>query len=178
MLTEGFPILYDTQITAQDDVAAAYQPGMIFLYRCGTGRTNLSLVKYVQLDNNGCDAGNALVKNYATIKNYSVMKSAVTDGGGPISGIAAATIASQYFGFMYIGGYVPSVLQSNTTASGEYLTVSASTAGCLTNDIASCFNIGSTQTFYNASGMVIVGRAQGVVASAGYGSIMLCGIWG
>ena len=178
MLSEGFPILYDTQVTGQDDTAAAYQPGMVFMYRCGTGRVNLSLVKYVQLDNNGCDAGNVLVSNFATLTNYSVKKSATTDGRGSIRGIAAATIASQYFGFMYIGGYVPSVLQSNTTASGEYLSVSASTAGCLTSQVASCFNIGTTTFWDNASGAAIIARAHDIVASAGYGSVSLVGIWG
>ena len=148
MTNEGFPILYDTQVTGQDDVAAAYQPGALFIHRSGTGNTNMSLVQYVQLDNNGCSQGDALVQNYATLKNYSVKVSATTDQLTPVlRGIAAATIASQYFGFMIMSGYVEKANLSKTCASGDLLVISGSTAGYLSPGNS----VGSVAAFWSAT---------------------------
>jgi len=168
----AFPVVSGAQLTSSDSTAKM-EPGTIMACRSNTDQWRL--VEYVQLDNNGTNKGYACVQNFATLKNWSVKTSAVTDGGGPLKGIACATIASQYFGFITIGGYCDYALQSNTTASGEYLALSASTAGCLSNDKASCFNLA---TVINVSGLMVVGRANDIVASAGYGSISLVGIWG
>lgn len=133
-----------------------------------------SLVQCVQLDNSGCSQGEALVMNLATLKQYSVSKAATTDEGAPPAGIAAATIASQRCGWMYIAGYVEKADLSHTAASGEYLTISGSTAGKLSPDAASCFNLG---TQGNASAFVVCGRARTAIAT-GVGSISICGVWG
>lgn len=135
---------------------------------------NESIVKVVQLDNNGCSQGEALVTNFATLKSYSVKKAATTDGGAPIRGVACATIASQKAGYMYIGGYCEKADLSETAASGEYLIISASTAGKLTGQSASCFNLG---TMGNASQFVPVAVARTAI-STGVGSVSILGVWG
>ena len=118
MTSEGFPILYGTQVTGQDDSGANFQPGAIFVHRSGTGNVNFSLVQYIQMDNNGCSQGDSLVQNYATLKNYSMKVAATTDAYTPVlRGVAAATIASQYFGFMIMSGYVEKANLSKTCAS-------------------------------------------------------------
>lgn len=145
--------------------------GTIYAYR---NSDQWSLVQAVQLDNNGCSQGEVLVINMATLKQYSVTKASTTDRGGIPAGVACATIASQRCGFMYIGGYVEKADISQTTASGEYLMIGGSTAGKLTNDIASAFNSG---TQGNTSMFLIVGRARAAFAT-GIGSITLSPVWG
>jgi len=132
-----------------------------------------SLVQVVQLDNNGCSQGESLVQNFATLKGYSVKTSATADGGAGFRGVAAATIASQKAGYAIIGGYVEKAYVSQTTASGEYLTLSGSTAAQLTNNAASAYN---TATQGNASMFVPVARARAAVTT-GLMSIQIQGIW-
>ena len=153
MGVNSFPVVSGAQITA-NDTTSKMEPGTIMAVRTQTDQW--SLVEYVQLDNNGVSQGEALVTNFATLKQYSVAKAATTDAGVPMRGIAAATIASQRFGFMYIGGYVEKADISQTVASGEYLMIGGSTAGKLSNDAASVFNSG---TRGNASAFQI-GRAH------------------
>lgn len=171
MGVNSFPVVSGAQITA-NDTTSKMEPGTIMAVRTQTDQW--SLVEYVQLDNNGVSQGEALVTNFATLKQYSVAKAATTDAGVPMRGIAAATIASQRFGFMYIGGYVEKADISQTVASGEYLMIGGSTAGKLTNDKASVFNAG---TQGNTSAFMVVGVARTAFAT-GVGSIQILGVWG
>lgn len=166
----ALPLLSNTQIE-QDDAAAVFEPGTIVAVR---NSGNWSLATYVQLDNNGCSQGEALINNYATLKQYSVALAGTADAGAPIRGVAAATIASQAFGWMYIQGYVEKADLSHTAASGEYLMISGSTAGKLTPNRASVFTAG---TQGSSSAFVVVAVARTAIAT-GVGSISLCGMWG
>lgn len=167
----AFPVVSGAQVTANDSTAKM-EPGTVMAVRTQTDQW--SVVEYVQLDNNGVSQGEVLINNFATLKQYSVAKAATGDVGAPIRGIAAATIASQYFGFMYIGGYVEKADLSQTAASGEYLQVGGSVAGKLTSDKASAFNSG---TQGNVSAFVVVAQARTAIAT-GIGSISLMGMWG
>lgn len=136
-----------------------------------------SLVQAVQLDNNGCTLGDVLVYNPATLKQYSVKKAATGDRGAYMVGIAVATIASQFCGYMYIGGYVEKGAISMSVASGEYLCIGGSTAGAFTPLRASVFNNG---TQGNASAFVVMAISKGLVATTStlVASLQLCGVWG
>ena len=141
-------------------------------YKSGTDQW--SMIEYVKLDNNGCAQGDVLVKNFATLKSYIVSKAAVTDEGAPIRGVALATIASLRYGWVTIGGYAENATVSHTSASGEYLTVSGSTAGQLTPNKASVFNAG---THGSSSMFMVVAVSHGIIATSAMGSITLCGVW-
>ncbi len=166
----GFPVLKNSQIE-QADTAAIYEPGMIIVVKNGD---NWSLASYVELDNSGCSQGEVLVKNFATLGSFRVAKAATTDRGIPMRGIAAATIASQKFGWMYTQGYVEKADVSETVASGEFLMIGGSTAGKLTPNIASVFQSG---TQGNASAFMVVARANAAFAT-GIGSVSIIGVWG
>lgn len=173
-----FPVVSPGSVTDSWDPSSALvgqrgEPGTTVVVKDPT-TGEFSLAKIVQLDNNGCTVGDCLVQNYATLKGFSVSKASTTDRGGFPYGIAAATIASQKCGYAYIAGYVEKANVSQTTASGEYLMVSGSTAGNLSNDAASAFNSG---TQGNTSMFLIVGRARAAVAT-GVMSISICGVWG
>lgn len=167
----AFPIVSGAKVTA-NDATAKMEPGTIMAVRTNTD--HWSLVEYVQLDNNGVSQGEVLINNFATLKQFSVAKAASVDGGGPMRGIAAATIASQQFGFMYIGGYVEKADLSHTAASGEYLCVSGSTLGKLTPDRTSAIH---QATVVNASLLMIVAQARTAIAT-GVGSVSIMGVWG
>ena len=155
----GLPELRDAQAQTVS-TAAVYQPGAIFVHRNGS---NWGLIQYVQLDNNGCSQGDSLVTNYATIVSYSVAKASTDDQSSrPFRGVACATVASQRFGFMYIGGYVEKADCSYTVASGDFLYISGSTAGKLTPLPA---------------GPHPIAVARGAFAT-GVGSVSLIGVWG
>lgn len=168
----AFPLVSGAQLTANDS-SKKTEPGTVFAVRYDTDEW--AIVEYVQLDNNGCSEGEVLVQNFATVKGYSVKKAATTDEGAPIRGIAAATISSQQFGFMFIGGHVGTADFSHTAASGEYLIVSGSTAGKVTSNRASAFNLGSVTT--DASALQVIGVAKAAI-STGLGSMQILGIWG
>ena len=167
----SFPIVSGAQVTANGDATAKMEPGTICTYKSATDQW--ALVEYVQADNNVVTRYSPVVKNLATMKQYSVRLAATTDSGAPIRGIALATIASQRFGFVAIGGYVENAVVSHTTASGEYLVVSGSANGQLTPNAASVFNAGTV----NVSGYIVVAIAHGIVATDASGSITLCGVW-
>ena len=155
----GFPVLANSQVE-QDDAAAVYEPGMIIVVK---NVSNWGLAEYIQLDNNGCSQGETLVTNFATLAQYSVAKASTDDAWSrAFRGFAAATIASQAFGWMYIGGYVEKVSVTNTVASGDFLQISGSTAGGVTGLQASPHVIGISRT-----------------ANAGtIGSVTIIGVWG
>lgn len=170
----GFPVLTNAQIE-QADTAAIYEPGVIVAVK---NSSNWSLAAYVQLNNDGCSQGEALVTNFATLAQYSVKKAATADGRLPhFRGVAAATIASQKFGWMYIQGYVEKADLSHTAASGEMLCISGSTAGKLTPDGASSLLNGTfgTSNFVTIPWAVAIARTA---ISTGVGSISLLGCWG
>jgi hypothetical protein len=174
----GFPVLLDSQVKVNHE-AAVFQPGAIFIHKSGTGRAQTSWVQYVQLGNNGCNKGAALMYNPATLNTYSVKKSSLTWGYAPnFVGIAAGTIASQRYGFMVIGGYCEYAYISETAVAGENLCVSGTTEGQLTANRAS--SVYSATCVLNASyGRVIpVAIARGACTGGDLGSITLCGIWG
>lgn len=166
----GLPVLSNTQVE-QDDTSPVFEPGIIVVVRNGD---QWSLAEYVRLDNNGCSQGDVVINNYATLKQYSVAPAGTADAGGPIRGIAAATIASQAYGWMYIHGYVEKADLSHTAASGEYLMISGSTAAKLTPNRASVFNAG---TQGSSSAFMVVAVARTAIAT-GVGSISLMGMWG
>jgi hypothetical protein len=173
-----FPVVSPGSITDSWDPTSALvgqrgEPGTTVVVKDPT-TGEFSIARIVQLDNNGCTVGDLLVQNFATLKSFSVAKSSTTDLGGMIYGVAAATIGSQKCGYAYIGGYVEKANVSQTTASGEYLSISGSTAGNLTNDRSSAFNSG---TQGNASAFQVVARARAAVAT-GVMSIQIIGIWG
>lgn len=169
----GIPVLYDTQINGTS-TAAVYQPGAIFIRRFGTGRMNWSMVKYVRLDNSGCDQGDVLVNDYATLNSHVLTKAATGDFGTPPRGIAAATIASNSYGFVTIAGLCGSADLSHTAASGEFLTISGSTAGKLTPNRASVFQSG-TQGSSSMFGFFAYAREA---IATGFGSVQIIGVWG
>lgn len=155
----GLQELRDTQALTVS-VQATYQPGTIFVHRNGN---NLGLVQYIQLDNNGCSQGESLVTNYATLVSYSMAKASTDDQHSrSLRGIACATIASQYFGFMHIGGYAEKADISMTVASGDFLSLSGSTAGKLTG----------LQASPHAAAIARTAIATGV------GSVTMIGVWG
>ncbi len=170
----AFPLLSNTQIE-QDDASAVFEPGVIVAVR---NNGNWSLAMYCQLDNNGCSQGEALVTNFATLKQYSLIKAATTEARQPmLRGIAAATIASQAFGWAYIWGYVEKADLSHTAASGELLCISASVAGKLTPDGASSLLNGTMGT----SNLVTIPWTVAIARTAivtGLGSVSLIGMWG
>lgn len=168
----AFPIVSGAQVTANGDTTAKHEPGTIMAYRSATDQW--ALVEYVQADNNVITKGSPVMKNLATFKQYSVRLSATTDGGAPPRGVSLATIASQRYGFVAIAGYVESAQVSHTTASGEYLIVSASANGQLSPNRASVFNAG---TQGDVSGFMVMAVAHGIVATDAFGSITLCGVW-
>ena len=171
----AFPIVSGAQVTAGGDTTAKHEPGTIMAYRSATDQW--ALVEYVQAGNNIISRYLAAVTNLATLKQYSVDLAGTGDrGGANFRGIALATIASQKFGFVAIGGYVEFAFVSETTASGEYLTMSGSTAGQLTPDRASVFNNG---TQGNASAFVVVAYSKAAYATTATaaGSIQLIGVW-
>jgi hypothetical protein len=146
--------------------------GAILFHKNSAGEW--SIVEVVQLDNNGCSQGEALVQNHATLKGYSVRLSATTDEGAPMKGVAAATIASQKAGYAIIGGYCEKMDFSHTAASGEYICIGGSTAGKFTPNKASCFNL---VTNGNSSQIMIVAVSRAAI-STGVGSAQILGIWG
>jgi len=174
----GFPVLYDTQIKS-NTAAAVFQPGAIFMHKGGTGRSDTSWVQYVQLGNNGCSRGDALMYNPATTDSWSVKKSSLTQGYSPcFVGIAGGTIASQYYGFMVIGGYCEYAYISETAVAGENLCVSGTTEGQLTANKASNVYSGTCAVNSSAGRVTAVAISRGACTGGALGSITLCGIWG
>lgn len=156
----GFPVLRGAQVEANNS-AQVFEPGTIFAVRNST--TGFwSLAKYVQVTG-GCSQGEVLVTNFATLSNDSVEKASTDDMySRPFRGIAAATVTDEYFGFMYIGGYVEKADVSMTTASADFLSISGSTAGKLTPLQASPHVFAVART----------------AIATGVGSVSLIGLWG
>lgn len=172
----SFPIVSGAQVTPGGDTTAKHEPGTVLAYRSGTDQW--SLVQYVQAGNNVIGRYLACVTNHATLKQYSVRLPATADGGAPIRGIALATIASQCFGYVAIAGYVEYAYQSFTAASGEYLQLSASTAGQLSAYRASTY-FQVIQSGHLGTTPVVVAVAKGAMATTATvaGSVQLIGIW-
>lgn len=166
----GFPVLTNAQ-AEQADTAAIYEPGMIVAVKNGN---NWSLAMYGQADATGFSQGEVAVFNPATLNQYSMAAAAATDAGGPIKGIAAATIAAAKFGWFYIQGYVEKADLSHTAASGEYLMISGSTAAKLTPNKASVFNAGTQ----GSSTMFLVVAVARTAIATGVGSVSIVGCWG
>jgi hypothetical protein len=174
----GAMTLLDGQITTTS-TSAIFPPGQIFYWRGGTGRANTALVRWVKLDNNGCSQGEVLVNDDGQTDSSGVKKASTTDAFSPnFRGLSAATIASNSFGFMIIGGYCEKADLSFTAASGELLTISGSTAGKLTSKKASSFwgaTLGLSSTVGTAPFVFAIARTA---IATGIGSVQLIGIWG
>jgi hypothetical protein len=131
------------------------------------------------MDNAGCSQGEALITDLATAVSHGVAKASTTDAFGPFvaRGIAAGTIASNKFGFMFFSGYVENADLSKTAASGEFLCISGSTAGKLT-PLRTAF-WGATLGVSSALGSAPFqfAMARGAMAT-GVGSVMILGTWG
>lgn len=173
VIENGFEVIYDTQITTTS-TGGPWQPGQVVLHRSGTGRAQSALAKWVKVAS-ACSQGEALVTDFGATSESSVAKAATTDMGAPIRGIAAASCASGSFIFAVIQGYCENAESSQTCASGEYLMISGSTAGKLTNDQASTFN--TIQGTLAGSLKMIVAVARAAFAT-GLGSVNIVGMWG
>jgi len=173
----GFPVLYDTQVETTS-TEPVYQPGAIFTHRSGPGRKQWALVKYIQVSNDGISQGECLFTDDGRTGEWGVKKCTTTEGRqAPFRGLACATIASNNYGFMYIGGYVEKGDLSHTAASGEMLCISGSTAGKLTPDGASSVMNATLGTSTFATSVFPVAVARTAIGT-GVGSCSLIGIWG
>lgn len=152
---------------------ATGEPGTIQVYKNSSGE--MSLVRVIQMGNTSCTAGQVLIQNHATLKGYSRRVAGTADSGGIPSGISVAAIGSHKCGYEYCGGYAIAD-QSQDCASGEYLMLSGSTAGQLTNDRASTFH--SNTAWGVTSGFHVVGVLRGVGTAACAASIQMLGLWG
>lgn len=163
----------DTWDPTSTTTGARGEPGTIQVYKNDSGE--FSLVRVVQMGNTSCTAGQVLMQNHATLKGYSRRVAATTDEGAIPSGISVTAIGSQKCGYEYCGGYAI-VDVSQTCASGEYLMISASTAGQLTNDKASVFNAGTAWGVTSAFFVCAVLRSAATAACDA--SIQMLGVWG
>jgi hypothetical protein len=170
-----FPVVNAAQLTAGGDTTPLAEPGVIQAYRYSDGQW--CLAQYVRIGAATVDSGMCLVPNSATLIQYGVMKAGTGQRGGPLGGIALATIGSLKYGWMAIQGYVGSALLSNTTASGDALIIGGSGSGQLSNYQATDFFVAS-DPFVNSSGFVVVAVAKDAVASGAYSSVQLAGCWG
>ena len=169
----GFEVILDGQITSTS-TGGPWQPGQVVLHRSGPGRAQSALAKWVKVAS-ACSQGEALVTDFGLTTESSLAKAATTDMGAPIRGIAAASCASGSFIFAVIQGYCENADSSQTCASGEYMMISGSTAGKLTNDQASTYN--TIQATVSASLKTIVAVARAAFAT-GLGSVNIVGMWG
>ena len=169
----GFRVLKGDQITTTSD-GGPFQPGEEVIHKGGSNFAQRAKCQWVRLNNNGCSQGEVLVADLGTTVGYGVAKAATTDEGAPMRGIAAATIASNDYGFMIYAGWCEKADLSHTAASGEYLCISGSTAGKLTPNKASVFNLG---TQGNASQLGVVAVARTAIAT-GVGSVQILSYWG
>lgn len=173
VIENGFEVIYDSQITTTS-TGGPWQPGQVVLHRMGTGRAQMAMAKWVKVAS-ACSQGEALVTDFGDTTESSVAKASTTDSGSPIRGIAAASCASGSFIFAIINGYCEKADSSQTCASGEYLMISASTAGKLSNDIASTFNTIQGTVAGSLKMVVAVARAA---FGTGIGSVNILGMWG
>lgn len=164
----------DTWDPTSSVTGARGEPGTIQVYKNDNGE--FSLVRVIQMGNTSCTAGQVLMQNHATLKGYSRRVSATTDSGAIPSGISVTAIGSQKCGYEYCGGYAIADL-SQVSASGEYLMISASTAGQLTNDKASTFN--TVAATLSGSWFQVVAVNRGDLGTAACdASIQMLGVWG
>jgi len=174
----GFEVIYDTQSTTTSS-GGPWQPGQAVVHRSGTGRAQRAIARWLLIDNAGISQGEAAITDFATNVSYGVAKASTTDGNAPhFRGIAAATVASNKFGFFFITGYVENADCSETVASGELLTISGSVAGKLAVNKASSFwgaTLGVSSTVGTAPFIFAV--ARGAFAT-GVGSVQILGTWG
>lgn len=173
----GFEVIYDAQSTTTS-TGGPWQPGQVVVHRSGTGRAQRALAKWMLVDNAGISQGEAAITDFAATDSNTVAKASTTDGSAPhFRGIAAATIASNKFGFFFINGYVEKADCSETVASGEMLTISASVAGKLGNRSSSFW--GATLGLSSQSGTApfVFAIARGAFAT-GVGSVQILGTWG
>ena len=177
MATE-YEEIYDTQSTTTS-TGGPWQPGQVVIHRSGTGRAQRALLKWVLMDNNSCSRGEALVTDLATTVEHGVAKASTTDSYLPnFRGIAAASIASNKFGFAIISGYCEQADLSETAASGELLAISGSTAGKLTPNRASSFwtaTVGVSSALGSAP--FVFAQARTAIGT-GVGSVQILGTWG
>lgn len=175
---EDFCTIYDGQ-SLTTSTGGPFQPGQIVIHKSGTGRANRALLKWVKLDNAGCSRGEVLVTDFSAAIESTVAKASTTDGYLPhFRGVAAATIASNTYGFAIISGYAEQVDCSETCASGEQLAISGSTAGKMTPNRASSFwtaTVGVSSALGSAPFVFAI--ARGAFAT-GVGSANILGVWG
>lgn len=174
----GFEVIYDAQSTTTS-AGGPWQPGQVVVHRSGTNRGQRALAKWMLIDNAGISQGEVAITDFAATNSNTVAKASVTDGNAPhFRGIAAASIASNKYGFFFINGYVESADVSETVASGELLTMSGSVAGKLAVNKASSFwgaTLGLSSTVGTAPFIFAV--ARGAFAT-GVGSVQILGTWG
>lgn len=173
MAMSTFPIVSGAQIVSLGDTSAKHEPGTIMAYRNPT-TGGWALAQYVVNGNVTLNQGEVAMHNSATLSSGGVLAAVAGDEGAPLGGIAAATIASLKYGWIFIHGYVEKADLSHTAAAGEYLTVSGSTAAKLTPHRASVFNAG---TQGSVSAFMVCGVSRAALAT-GVGSITLLGCWG
>lgn len=174
MALTTFPVVAGAQVVSMGDASPKHDLGTVLAYRQGS-TDQWCIVQYVQNGNTVINQAEVAVPNYATLKQYNVTLAATTDGGAPPAGIALATIGSLRCGYIAIHGWVEKIDFSHTIASGEYFIISPSTAGKLSPNFASCFNLGTLGS--TSSGFQVCGVARTAIAT-GIGSGMLLGWWG
>lgn len=177
MATE-YEEIYDSQSTTTS-TGGPWQPGQVVIHRSGTNRAQRSLLKWVLMDNNSCSRGEVLLTDLSATVEHAVTKASTTDSYNPnFRGIAAASIASNKYGFAIISGYCEQADCSETVASGEQLAISGSTAGKLTPNRASSFwtaTLGLSSALGTAPFVFAI--ARGAFAT-GVGSVQILGTWG
>jgi len=169
-----FPVISGAALVAGGDTDAKAEPGCLQMYRFSDGQ--LCFAQYVQNgDRIQLSAGLVAVPNDATMKQYSVQLASVDHGGGPMAGIALATIASQKFGWIAVRGYVGSAYVEQSGTAFNHLFVSGSTAGYL-SEAPSMYFYDATTAGSNTSGRLCV--AQNKDTTTGLASIQIVGCWG
>lgn len=175
---EDYCTIYDGQ-SLTTSTGGPFKPGQIVIHRSGTDRKQRSLLKWVLLDNAGCSRGEVLVTDFSATQESTVAKASTTDSYLPhFRGVAAASIASNTYGFAIISGYAEQVDCSETCASGEQLSISGSTAGKMTPNRASSFwtaTVGVSSALGSAPFVFAI--ARGAFAT-GVGSAQILGTWG
>lgn len=171
-----FPVVgFGIAVDANDSTAKA-ELGAYYVVRGTSGQ--YSIARYIQATD-GFSEGEAAITDYATLKDYKVARSATTTAYNPVCrGIAAATIASGNYGYVFVAGYVPIIDVSHTAASGEGLVPGASTQGKFSPNLASSVLDATIGTGPNVTiPYFVVAFAREAIVT-GVGSAQINGWWG
>lgn len=159
----------ESSATAKQDL------GAVLLLRDASGF--VSMLKYVRSDNATIKQHLCVKQSVATSKTDYVVVTATADGGNPgkFLGVAAGTIASNQYGWVYCGGYVPAVNFSSTVASESMVMLSGSLAGAL---VVPSPTFNATSVAHEATTVYCVGVSRGAASNSAHaGSLHLFGLY-